>query len=491
VTSAAAMRSIRPQPGPQEHFLASPADVAIYGGAAGGGKTFALLMEALRHIDRPQFGAVIFRRTYTQITNEGGLWDASMALYPDMGGRPLLDDLSWRFPAGPRVSFAHMQHGSTFLNYQGAQIALLGFDELTTFTAAQFWYMFSRNRSTSGIRPYIRATCNPDAESWVAALIAWWIDQDTGFPIPERAGALRYFVRVNGELVWADDPAALMGYQTEEQPKSLTFIPARLSDNQILMRADPGYLANLLALPPLDRERLLDGNWKVRAAAGKLFNRAWFPIVDAAPDGGEECRFWDFAATEKKLRGSNPAFTAGIKIRMVDGAFYVTGCRTAQAGPADVDALLDDTTREDVAQAKQTGTRYRARWEIEPGSASIRENYRLVQKLAGIDAAGVPAHGDKVSRARGLAAQARVGNVRLVRGAWNEEWLAHMHAQPDLRHKDIMDGSSGSFNELAAGTGGDFSGAQAALAQAEERLAETRHRDDARPDRPLVRQLEW
>src|SRR6266850_7935610 len=97
--------------------------------------------------------------------------------------------------AGPRASkikFSHLQLETTVHDWQGAQITLICFDELTHFTAYQFFYMVSRNRSTCGVRPYIRATCNPDADSWVAEFLAWWIDQETGLPIPERAGVLRY-----------------------------------------------------------------------------------------------------------------------------------------------------------------------------------------------------------------------------------------------------------------------------------------------------------
>ena len=81
-------------------------------------------------------------------------------------------------------------------DWQGAQITLICFDELTHFSAHQFFYMVSRNRSTCGVRPYIRATCNPDADSWVADLLAWWIDQETGLPIRERAGVVRYYIRI-------------------------------------------------------------------------------------------------------------------------------------------------------------------------------------------------------------------------------------------------------------------------------------------------------
>src|SRR5262249_29076661 len=158
----------------------------------------------------------------------------------------------------------------------------------------------SRNRTTCGMRPCVRITCNPDADSWLAKFVEWWIDPDTGYPLPERGGVLRWFARVNEELAWADGPGELRGRHPGCVPKSATFIPARLDDNPALTTADPGYLANLMALPLVERERLLGGNWKIRPAAGKVFNRAWFAVVEAVPAGGEEVRFWDFAATEKK-----------------------------------------------------------------------------------------------------------------------------------------------------------------------------------------------
>jgi hypothetical protein len=153
VESKPSQTIIGPQPGPQTQFLSTPADIAIYGGAAGGGKTFAELLEPTRHVHNKDFGAVIFRRTTPQITNEGGLWDESTKLYPLLGAIPKLGDLSWRFPSGATVSFAHIEHDSTVLNWQGSQIPLICFDELTHFTQKQFWYMVSRNRSMSGVRP--------------------------------------------------------------------------------------------------------------------------------------------------------------------------------------------------------------------------------------------------------------------------------------------------------------------------------------------------
>ena len=185
---------LRPQPGPQEAFLSTPADIAIYGGAAGGGKTYALLLESLRHIRNPGFGAVIFRRQSIQITQEGGLWDSSFGVFGGLRGAvpKTSPRRHWRFRSGSRVSFAHIDGDRDLNKWQGSQIAMIGYDELTHFTKRQFFYMLSRNRSGCGVAPYIRATCNPDADSWVAGFIGWWIDPKTGYPLRERSGKIRY-----------------------------------------------------------------------------------------------------------------------------------------------------------------------------------------------------------------------------------------------------------------------------------------------------------
>lgn len=441
---------IRPQP-KQELFLASPADIAIYGGAAGGGKTWALLLEPLRHIDNPGFRAVVFRRTYPEHTLAGGPWEETFNLYPHLGGRATEDDLTWTFPSGATISFGHMQHEESKARYRGAQITLLLWDQLETFSEGQFWYLLSRNRSVCGIRPYVRATCNPDPDSWLASFLAWWIDEETGYPIEGRAGVLRWMVRLGGRIVWADSREELVERYgvRPDRPKSVTFIPARLDDNPALERRDPGYRGNLEALDEVERERLLRGNWRVRPAAGKLFNRAWFEVVEAVPAGGRMVRFWDLAATRPELRGEDPDFTAGVLMARVEGAFYILDVTAIQAGPAEVEQVICRVAKQDAALARETGRQYTVAWEVEPGSAAKRESLRLVRKLTGLHAVGVPVRGDKVTRARPLAAQALAGNVKLARGSWNEEFLTHMHGQPDLRHDDICDASAGAFALLA------------------------------------------
>ena len=285
---------LAPQKGPQERFLATPADICIYGGAAGGGKTFGLLLEPLRHMKNKDFNSIIFRRDYTQVTSPGGLWDSSKKIYSYVKGcYPLkTPKLHWNFQSGASVNFAHLGNDEDCLSWQGSQVTMIGFDELTHFSEYQFFYMLSRNRTDSGVAPYVRATCNPDADSWVAEFIKWWIDPDTGYPIPERSGKIRWMVRLNEVIYWFDtrqeaiDAAIENGMDYEKaviMAKSVTFIASTLQDNKILMKNDPGYMANLMAMALVERERLLYGNWKIKAAAGLMFKRTKVNLLETLP----------------------------------------------------------------------------------------------------------------------------------------------------------------------------------------------------------------
>ena len=168
---------IEPQEGPQEEFVACDYDVVIYGGEAGGGKSWGLLLQPLQYIDVPGFKAVIFRRTSKQIMNPGGLWEAAEGLYGYFDNAdPRISSLQWRFTNEKNkiissVTFAHMEHEKNRLDWQGSEVPFIGFDELTHFTKSMFTYMYSRNRSMSGVPGKMRGTCNPDPDSFVGRRI--------------------------------------------------------------------------------------------------------------------------------------------------------------------------------------------------------------------------------------------------------------------------------------------------------------------------------
>ncbi len=199
-----------PQPGPQWEFARCEADIAIKGGAAGGGKSYALLFEPFRYQTWSRYRGVIFRRTTVQLKQPGGLWDQARDLYAGQA-RSSETFLYITFPSGAHIKLAHLEHEKNVEDWQGSAADYFAFDELPQFSERQFWYIaLSRARSISGIRPYVRASCNPDPDSFVRELIDWWIGED-GFPIQERSGVIRYFYRIEGEMFW---------YDSEEEARS-------------------------------------------------------------------------------------------------------------------------------------------------------------------------------------------------------------------------------------------------------------------------------
>jgi len=289
---------IQPQAGFQSSFLSSPADIVLGGGAAGAGKSYALLMEYPRHSHIKNWNGVIFRRTYAMINAAGGLWDTALGLFTAMGRQvcdgvqPIPVDINSskmfiEWPSGSRLNFSHLQHEKDKLNWQGSQIGYLGFDELTQFTISQFFYLLSRNRSPSGIKPYCRCTTNPQGQGWVKDMVSWYLYPDdwpnsklAAFPRVDRVGKLRYFTRYKGQFVWGNTKEEVLeklpsdvasGYSFDDI-KSFTFIPGLLADNKILTSFDPSYKGNLLAQDQELMEQLLLGRWiTLRDDADRLF----------------------------------------------------------------------------------------------------------------------------------------------------------------------------------------------------------------------------
>lgn len=440
---------ITPQPGPQTQYAECAADVVFYGGSAGGGKSYALLLDPLYEVNNSKFGAVIFRRTTKQITSEGGLWDTATDLYSPIGAKMLQSpSLCATFPSGMKVTFAHMEYEKNRYDWQGSQIPLIGFDEVTHFTWKQFIYMLSRNRSTSGVPGRIRATCNPDPDSWVRKWIDWWIGED-GYAIAERSGVIRYFIMQGDDIIWADTKQELIEEYPNSLPKSFTFIRSSIYDNKILLESDPNYLANLEALTRVEKERLLGGNWNIRPSAGTYFKREQFEIVDVPQlSNAKIVRAWDLAATKrtedaeaKERKSSDPDYTASVKMIKSDECYYVMDvCRFREDAPL--------VARNIKNVATQDGVRCKVRLPQDPGQAGKSQAKSLTASLAGFPVVFYPVTGSKEHRATPLASQVQAGNVKLVRGKWNEEFLNELENFPEGVHDDMVDAAADAFDEL-------------------------------------------
>lgn len=429
---------------PQQQFHDSTADITILGGSVFGGKTWALTHWPTRHASVPGFSCVTFRRVVPEIRNPGGLWDESMDMYPFFAGKPRENVLEWDFPSGAGIKFAGLQLDKDVLSWKSSQICRLQFDQLEEFTEHQFWYMLSRNRSQCGVRPSVGASCNPDPDSFLATFLSWWIDQTTGYAIPERSGQCRWFIREGDTLVWADTKEQLVEQHPRAETDALSamFILARLQDNEVGNRKDPSYLPKMRAMPYVEQERLLGGdrggNWKIRASAGLVFNRAWFTrFVDRVPEGARRVRAWDNAATP-----GGGDWTGSVKIAKKGTTYYIEDASHFQKGP-------DERETAKRQAAESDGVRTVIRLEQEPGSSGVDSIQASVKRLHGFTVRWKTSTGDKVVRSGPLSSQVQAGNVVLVRGDWNETYLRLLDAFPTKGiPDDLVDASNAAFDEV-------------------------------------------
>ena len=430
------MNEIRPQPGFQTMFAQCTADVAVGGGSAFSGKSYSLLLEPLRGISHPRFNGIYFRRTYPEISAGGGPWDTATQIYRHTGARFVESKHKVEWPNGASMKFSHLQLESDVMVHHSAQYVYIAFDEVQTFTERQFWYLQTRCRPPDGYsgRCWIRAGCNPDAASWLRNLLDWWIGTD-GYAIPERSGVLRYFTVKEDRVVWVSED-----WRDEDgnPPKSFTFIPGTIDDNRIGLSHAPDYKATLSAKDGVTRERLLKGNWNISYKGG-MFNQDWFRVVhqDDLPAGMKRIRYWDFAATAKdEEKSNNPDWTAGVLIGAYRDDIYILDVQRVQQTPGKVEELMKRTAEIDgkgviigLEEEKGSSGKY--------ATDGIKRNV-----LPDYDVRPDPVSGDKIERAKPVAAAAENGHVFILEAPWNRAFLAEAGSFP-LYKKDQIDSLSG------------------------------------------------
>lgn len=432
--------------------------------------SYCMLLDFIKpeYISNPGYRGVIFRRTYPEITSEGGLVDESNDIYGLAGGKYVGKPPTWKFKSGAKVVFRHLQHEDTKESYKGAQFARIGFDELTMFSEETFFYMLSRNRSSSGVPVKCRATTNPDADSWVSQFISWYWHPETGYPIPERSGIVRYFYREKSEVHWGKTKEELIdrfhdrmqplveaskGLVTyEDMVKSFAFIAANVYDNPALLRNNPDYLANLNSQHPIERERLLLGNWKIRYEAGLIFNSEWFKIIDAPPMMPRSMvRFWDLAGTSREDAGKDSCSTSGLLMGQIGVNFYILDLEVGQWKAGEIINTIKGCAAKD-------GTRTLIRWEQEGGGSAkiVEDDFReeLLSQNPLYDCDGIKPYGGKLQRALAPATQAQLGHIYIVRGEWNQQFLNAVQSFDGTFKatiNDIVDSLSGAYYVLRQG----------------------------------------
>lgn len=342
--------TIKPQPGAQTKFIKMMDDIPLvfYGGAAGGGKSFALLMDCLKYIDCPHFYAVYFRKTMKQL--ERTLWPEAKDLFLPFLIDPTVKNKNGSvkyigkaqikeqaktivFPSGAKVEFSYLDRDQDAQeNWQGAQLTAAYFDETTHFTEYCFNYIRTRMRSKSKYKSFIRCSLNPDPNSFVLKYLGLYIGDD-GFPLKDLTGKSAYFINDKGDLITSFDRNELLEKYPKTKPRQYTFVPSSLSDNPALLESNPEYAEDLEANDPANAAMLLLGNWKYKPAANGMFDKSTIVILDrnSIPIKSRYIRAWDKAASKPAKEGGNskqldPDYTASISFaKDQNGFMYIIG----------------------------------------------------------------------------------------------------------------------------------------------------------------------
>lgn len=454
---------IAPHPGPQSAFASCSADMAFLGGALGGGKSWSLVREMAVGVHLAGYEAALFRRLGKQLD---GLRILARAFYPLLDGRERLSPSNdWRFPSDAVISLHHLQHEKDKDNHQGREYAVIGFDELVHFTEAQFWYLVTRNRTTCGMHPYVRATLNPDPDHFARKMVAWWIGSD-GYAIPERSGVVRWFVRHGGMLHWAATRAELLLRFPRIPPMSFTFILARNSDNPTLLRADPGYVGKLENLTQMERLRMLGerdekgrdrgGNWNVRPSSGLVFPRKLFNLRRRPPSRiVATVRAWDKGATAPSDDNRDPDWTRGGLVSLCEqGELWIHGFVSLRDRPGVVLARMAETADDDgveVVVALWQELAQAGKVDLEVTEAALSG---YVVEAVSVAEGVIRGRGGR-GRAKWIHAKAWAPHLEkgmvyvLDDQPWTEELLGECDGFPDARHDDYVDVISLAWQVLA------------------------------------------
>jgi predicted phage terminase large subunit-like protein len=390
----------------QAQFLMCPQKEVLFGGAAGGAKSYGLLAAALKYAHVPGGRALILRRTFKQLSVSGGIIATAAEWLGTTNAKWKEQDKTWTLPNGFTLQFGHMEHENSKLNYQGAGYDFIGFDELTLFTRTQYTYMFRSLGRRSGefpIPPQIRSTANPGGlgHDWVKAR---FID------VPNTMDSL--------------------------------YIPSTYLDNPYIDQT--AYAKTLDELDPVLRRQQKYGDWSAKPA-GKMFKHSYFTNIiemDELPKDLEVIRFWDKASTEQ-VNSNDPDFSAGALVGVSKSTklIYIIDLQHFQADPASTLDRIQNTRDMD-------GRKVPVREELEPGSsAKILSSKMSRDMFLGYDFESVRPVGSKTVRATPFQRQAAKGHIYLVRAPWNQTLVNEFVAFPTKGvHDDIVDAVCAAFN---------------------------------------------
>lgn len=375
--------NICPQLGPQETFLASDADIAVFGGSTGSGKTVALLLDWFRNWETPGANGLIVRNRDIDITIGGGLWDEAVKLFQrsDTGAHPRggsgTRDVTW--PSSAKLSFRHLDDRNAE-RFKGPGFSWIGIEEANECPIDAIIYLLSRLRSNCGAKPRLRLTLNPDPDHELAEWVEWYLAPD-GTSDRAKSGIVRWMLRSaeTGKFVFAESAEAVADLAGGDPRDAMTFayVPSLLSDNPALDLGDPSYRSKIANMDPVQKARLGDGNWKIRAETGGMFRREWWggPVSEPLAPIVRRIRSWDRAGSVPSKDYPDPDFSVGVLVLWdVQGRWYVADVVACRGEPPEVDMLMEETAERDGPDVTQVV-------QIDPAQAGKVERLHTAKVL--------------------------------------------------------------------------------------------------------------
>ncbi len=424
---------------------------ALFGGAAGGGKSDALLMAAAMFLDVPGYAAIIFRRSFTDLNKPGALISRSFEWWGKTAARWDGINHTWHFPSGASLTFGFLENDRDVFHHQSAEYQFEGWDEITQFTEYSYRYMISRMRRLKlfeWLPLRVRSASNPPHKIggvvqgyWVKSyFLPWFVCHHCGFKMQTEDLDLAICPECNSSESHVEFNC------DEESGEPRVFIPSTLDDNIFLDKTS--YIKSLNRLDPITREQLRRGSWKVSSSG--MLKREWFVngkerlLIDACavPEKARRVRVWDLACTEEG-DAPDPDYTSALRAAMVEGHMYIEDVRRFRGSPSRIQSEM-------AACAELDGQSMPIHIEQEKGSAG-KNLIDLISRttLLGYVVVSESPTGEKAVRATPLANAAERGHVHLVRGQWNSAFLDEAEFFPSGKHKDQIDTAAYAYNILA------------------------------------------
>jgi predicted phage terminase large subunit-like protein len=410
---------------------------------AGCGKSHQALLKVLKYKDDPNFRGIFIRETSVQLSQAGGLYQEAEKMWSQFGAKfKTHPTMTATFPSGAQVQFKVCGADRDITNFDGGQFSLVVFDEAQNHTDVQIRYLESRIRSQAKGPHQLICTCNPRRDSHLMPFVSWYLDQETGIPIPERSGVERYYAAYCGSMVFGDTKEELLEKYPGVSPQTYVFISATIKDNPRMKVLNPGYVARLENLKRVERERLLLGSWFAKQESQGLFRRSWCEVVDCVPaNATARHRGMDLASTLASESNPNPDWTASVRISKSDGYYYVEHVERYRELTHSVLEHIADTSKRDY---NELGAKVPVTIPKDPGAAAAAANMffvkTLVEKGVDVRSEGVSGHTGKLARMQPFLSLAEAGWVRVVKGDWNEMWFNEL--------EDYIDGNRNQKDDM-------------------------------------------